>query len=282
MTKVDFQTQPWSFMRLNIQTTNRFPLAPALLCGLLAIGCAAQAALPDEIQVYDDAINKRGERGLELHLNTTVSGRSMPDYPGEIPPAHATRMTPEFSFGLSDTLEAGLYLPALMDREHRLYFGGTKLRLKWLPQRTPAGGGFFYGINAELSHVGRRFEASQNGVELRPILGYRDAAWLIATNPVLGYGISQGHRQGGPDFSPALKVSRTVAAGIALGVETYSELGKLARFAPRGERQHTLYAAIDIDRAPWAFNLGIGRGLNPATDRWTLKAIFDLPLSTGL
>jgi hypothetical protein len=35
---------------------------------------------------------------------------------------------------------------------------------------------------------------------------------------------------------------------------------------------------IDVDRGSWAFNLGIGRGFNPATDRWTMKALFDVPL----
>lgn len=29
----------------------------------------------------------------------------------------------------------------------------------------------------------------------------------------------------------------------------------------------------------WVFNFGIGRGLTRATDRWTLKWIFEVPLS---
>jgi len=32
-----------------------------------------------------------------------------------------------------------------------------------------------------------------------------------------------------------------------------------------------------VDREPWVFNLGIGKGLTDATDRWTIKAIFELP-----
>jgi hypothetical protein len=245
---------------------------------MFVFGPAAQAALPDEVQVYDDAINKPGEKGLELHVNTTPSGRSTPDYAGEIPPAHAWRVTPEFSWGLTETLEAGLYVPTLMGRDNRFYVGGVKLRLKWIPKRAPETGGFFYGANVELAHVGSRFEASRNGVELRPIFGYRDANWLFATNPVLGYDLSPGYRAGGFDFSPSLKISRSVAQGIAVGIETYSALGKLADIAPRSEQQHTLYATIDVDRGPWAFNFGVGRGLNPVTDRWTIKAIFEVPL----
>jgi hypothetical protein len=252
-------------------------IAALFLGGMIAVATAAQAALPDEIQVYDDSINKPGEKGLELHVNTTPSGRSTPEYAGEIPPAHGLRITPEFSWGLTETLEGGLYLPTLLDRNNRFYLPGIKLRLKWIPKRAPEAGGVFYGLNAELSHVGSRFEASQNGLELRPILGYRDASWLVATNPVLSYDLSPGYRRGGFDFSPSLKVSRSVTQGVAVGVESYNELGKLAGFAPRSERQHTLYAAVDVDRAPWIFNFGIGRALNPATDRWTVKAIFEVP-----
>jgi hypothetical protein len=247
------------------------------MCGMIAAAPAAQAALTDEVQVYDDSINKPGERGLELHVNTTPSGRTVPAYAGEIPPAHGLRVTSEFSWGLTDTLEGGLYLPTLLDRDNRFYLPGVKLRMKWIPQRAQESGGVFYGLNVELSHVGSRFEASQNALELRPILGYRNADWLVATNPVLGYDLSPGYRRGGFDFSPSLKVSRTVVQGIAVGIETYSELGKLAAFAPRSEREHTLYAAIDVDRGPWVFNFGIGRGLTPVTDRWTVKAIFEIP-----
>jgi len=40
---------------------------------LAALPCRAD--LQDEIQVYDDAINSPRELGLELHVNTTPSGR---------------------------------------------------------------------------------------------------------------------------------------------------------------------------------------------------------------
>ena len=85
----------------------------ALATGLIPLG--AQAAQQDEIQVYADDINKPGQFGLELHLNTTPSGRTVPDYPGEITNHHGFRFTPEFSYGVRSDLELGLYLPMLTD-----------------------------------------------------------------------------------------------------------------------------------------------------------------------
>ena len=58
---------------------------------------------------------------------------------------------------------------------------------------------------------------------------------------------------------------------------TSAELGKLAHFSPQAEQAHTLYLAVDVDRGPVGFNFGIGRGLNSATDKWTVKAIFEIP-----
>jgi hypothetical protein len=248
-----------------------------VVAGLCHSGLAA-AALSDEIQVYDDAINKAGEFGIELHLNTTPRGRTTPDYPGEIVPNRGWRLTPEFSYGLSETLEAGFYLPFLRDESGTSYFAGPKLRLKWLPQRPADGGaGWFYGLNVELSHVGERFEQSRTGLELRPILGYRTHDWLVVTNPVLGYDLSPGYRGGGPDFSPSLKVTRVLADGLSAGFEYYTELGKLAHILPGAEQAQTLYLVMDVDRAPWIFNVGVGHGLNSVTDHWTLKAIFEVP-----
>lgn len=245
-------------------------------CVILAALGSAHAALYDEIQVYDDTVNAPGEFGLETHINTTPRGRKTPDWPGEITPHHGTRVTAEFSYGLTETLEAGLYLPSNIDAQGNYDFAGPKLRLKWVPGRAPEGG-WFYGLNFEFEKLSRRFEESSTGIELRPILGYRGRDWFFATNPVLEYSLDKGYRGGGFDFAPSVKVTRKVGDRVAAGIEAYSELGRLAHWSPSAAQQHTLYLVTDIERGDWAFNFGIGRGLNAQTDRWTLKGIIEFP-----
>ncbi|MFX5907318.1 hypothetical protein ABTE61_19155, partial [Acinetobacter baumannii] len=80
--------------------STRTLVVAALLGGSALALPAAYAAQQDEIQVYTDDINKKGEVGLEVHLNTTPQGRTKPDYPGEITNNHGFRFTPEFSYGL--------------------------------------------------------------------------------------------------------------------------------------------------------------------------------------
>ncbi len=241
------------------------------------LGGPAWATLQDEIQVYDDSINKKGEWGLELHFNATPSGVATQEYPGEVINAHGLRGTPEISYGLTDTLEAGLYLPVVHGADGATEFAGPRVRLKWIPQQAPATGGMFYGFNVEVSAVKPQYEEAQNQVELRPILGYRTPEWLFVTNPDFDYPLRAGYRQGGPEFNPSFKVTRVVAEGLATGFEYYSDLGRLYNTLPLDQQGHTLFLVLDVDRKPWVFNVGIGRGLTQGTDRWTIKTIFEIP-----
>lgn len=239
----------------------------ATLFALLSL--EARAALPDEIQVYTDDLEKKGERGVELHVNTTPSGRSAPDYPGEVTPFHGVRVTPEISWGLGHDMDWGLYLPFTRTAEGTIYFAGPRFRLKWMPLLPGEDGvGWFAGLNGEISFVDERFEQAQRSGEIRPILGYRGRAWLFAVNPSLEFDLA-GEEKGVMVFSPGVKVGRMVGGKVMLGVEYYGDFGPVSDFAPRAEQAHTLYFAVDTPHV----NFGIGRGYD-AADRWTVKAIF--------
>jgi len=239
----------------------------------LALAAAnAYAVLPDEIQVYTDDVEAVGARGIELHVNTTPNGRSRPDYPGELAPHHGLRLTPEISYGIARDWDGGLYLPFVRGAEGTLYFAGPRFRLKWMPLRPAEGAaGYFLGVNGELSFVERRFEEARRTAELRPILGYRNDAWLVSFNPILAFDLA-GEQKGVAFFAPAFKLARSVGERRALGIEYYAELGRPSHFAPRAEQAHTLYLVADTEGSP-GLNFGIGRGFSGAADRWTIKAI---------
>ncbi len=228
--------------------------------------------LPDEIQVYTDDLEKQGERGVALHVNTTPSGRSTPGYPGEVTTHHGLRITPEISWGLGHDLDWGVYLPFVRAAEGATFFAGPRFRLKWMPLLPAEGAsGYFAGINGEISFLQERFEQPRRSGEIRPIVGYRGSQWLLAVNPNLEFDLA-GEDKGVMFFAPAVKVSRKVSGAMALGAEYYGDFGPASHFAPRAEQEHTLYLVLDTRRA----NFGIGRGFNgTAADRWTVKAIFE-------
>lgn len=253
-----------------------------LIMALLVLGTLhaqiSNADLQDEIQVYDDSINKQGAFGLELHLNTTPTGRNFSNYPHEVPPAHALRINPEFSYGLSHDFEAGFYLPTILNSKTEYDVAGAKLRLKWLPIHSEDNQGWFAGVNLELSRLQQKYSESQTTAETRFMLGRRTEDWLIAFNPILDFNLSGQYRKQSPDLVGALKVSRKVATGLATGFEYYSSLGKLNDILPANQQDNRIYLTFDVDREPWVFNIGIGRGLTSASDKWTVKAVFEIPI----
>ena len=246
----------------------------------LAMGRPAYAVVQDEIQVYTDDINKSGETGLELHVNTTPSGRKIPDYPREVVPNHGLRITPEFSYGVSKDFELGLYAPlAQRDGDGDWHLVGTKLRMKYLPWQLGEGQteGWYGGANMELSRVGKRFSESRWQTELRPIMGFYKSDWHFAFNPIVGWDLSDGLQSFEPTFLPSTKLVKEVTKGISLGAEYYSDMGKIGHILPWNQQDNRVYAVIDYDMAPVVFNFGIGRGITDASDKWTAKAIITLP-----
>lgn len=246
--------------------------SPRLSAALLLFFCfgTARAALPDEIQVYTDDLERPGEHGVELHVNTTPGGRSAPEHPGEVTPWHGVRVTPEISWGLGHGMDWGLYLPFVRAADGSTFFAGPKFRLKWMPLLPPEGGaGAFAGINGEVAFVQERFEASGRGGEIRPIVGYRSPGWLLAVNPILEFDLA-GEEKGVMRFTPAAKAGRQLTAKWMAGVEYYGDFGPASHFAPRAGQAHTLYLVLDTERV----NFGIGRGFSGTADRWTVKAIF--------
>ena len=236
---------------------------------MLAVG-AAWAALPDEIQVYTDDLAAPGERDLELHVNTTLRGRSTPDYPGEVPPARGIRVTPEVSWGLAPGWDWGLYLPFVRSGAGSEFFAGPRARVKWVPLRpTDGGSGWFAGLNAEVSFVERRFEEARHTLELRPIVGYRNDLWLVSFNPILDTNLSAPGK-GVLTFSPAVKLGHAIGENRMAGIEYYADAGRLSHPSPGSQQAHYLYGVLDTKRV----NFGVGRGLTGASDRWTVKAIF--------
>jgi hypothetical protein len=73
-------------------------------------------------------------------------------------------------------------------------------------------------------------------------------------------------------------VARTVWTGTAVGVEYYNDFGRIGQFDPARRQNQQLFAAIDVTHGLIPFNFGIGRGLNDASDEWTVKAILEIPI----
>lgn len=241
---------------------------------VFTLGRVAMAA-PDEIQVYTEELNAPGEFGLEQHLNYTIKGRQTPDYQGQMTSHHVMQVTPEFSYGLTDTLEAGLYVPVAFTTGGNSYLNGLRLRLKYIAPRQHEQE-VFYGLNVEVGRDAYRTSESLSGMELRPIIGYRDTTWLVSFNPILNMALASNASHQ-PQFEPSLKLTHRAGVGMHGGLEYYGEYGPLSHWLPGDQRAHTVYAVVDVEKSDLDINFGIGRGFVNAADKWVMKAIIALP-----
>jgi len=190
-----------------------------------------------EIQVYQGEINNPGQPSAELHTNYTLAGHAQPAYVDETPPDGTLRFTLEPALGVTEWLELGAYLQAMISPSDGAQFGGWKLRTKFVvPARLRLP--IVLGINVELGRVPKNVEEEGWANEFRPILGVVLGRFGLTVNPVFGFALT-GPEAGKPDFEPAFKAKWNTNLGFAVGAEHYAALGRfdqgLSQIAMRGD-----------------------------------------------
>jgi hypothetical protein len=165
---------------------------------VLSIALGQPASATDEIQVYKAGIAEVGQLTIQQHLNYVALGQKDPPFPGGLVSNHSLNGTPEFSYGLTDWWEIGLYLPfAVQDQK----FMPDAFRLRTLfvsphaEQRD-----FFYGNNLEFSNTTPPFAQTRFTLEVRPIIGVRNADYEFIVNPIIDAGFG---KLGEVDFAPS-------------------------------------------------------------------------------
>jgi hypothetical protein len=240
-----------------------------LLAGVaFALVLAQPAKAVDEIQVYNAGIAAPGQFTIQQHLNYVGIGLKDPPFPGGLVSNHSINGTPEFAYGVTDWWEVGLYLPfAIQDRQ--FLSDSFKLRTLFVSPHAEQRD-FFYGVNFEFSNTTPKFSQSRFGLEIRPIVGVRNADWEFIVNPIVD--ISFG-KYGEADFTPAARVARKLGPDLFVGLEYYADFGEIGNFAKLADQQHTLFAVTDFKLGVFDVNFGVGFGLTPASDRFVVKTI---------
>jgi len=247
----------------------RIPRHLCLLAGAVFSAAAAQPAkATDEIQVYNAGIAAPGQFTIQQHLNYVPLGVKEPPFPGGLISHNSINGTPEFAYGVTDWWEVGLYLPFAI-KDQQFLSDAFKLRTLFvLPNAEQRN--FFYGVNFEFSNTMPKFSQSRFGLEIRPIIGVRNADWEFIVNPIVD--VSFG-KYGEADFTPAARVARKLAPDTFVGLEYYADFGEIGNFSKLADQQHTLFAVTDFKAGVFDVDFGVGYGLTPGSDRWVVKTI---------
>jgi hypothetical protein len=237
-----------------------------------AWAASAQGGDPFEIQVYDGTADAPGVPGIELHLNEWATGNRGAT-PPEAPLHGQFHATLEPSLGVLPFWEIGAYLQSAARADDGVAsWAGVKLRSKFV---TPPSfdAHWRFGLNLEVSYLPPAYDRDRWGSELRPIVAWHDATWLLVINPIVDQSLAGPGASDGPSFQPAAKVACTVGP-VALGVEYYATLGPIAALLPWRQEEQQIFAVVDVLAAKGVeVNAGIGEGLTAASAGVIFKMI---------
>jgi hypothetical protein len=240
-------------------------------------GIGRAEAAPEEIQVYEDDMDKPGQFGLDVHNNYVFGPSSPVQYPGEAQPDDRYRLTPEFSYGLAPDFELGLYLPlATYNADGSLDAGGAKVRIKYIAPK-PSSQDWYWGLNFEVGYQDHELDINPWNAELKGILGWRKGPWDVAFNLNIDAALA-GPQVSTPTVQLATKVDYKVTDNLALGVESYDGAGDLTHLGTFGGAGHSIFATADTHFGLWNLNVGIGRGFSGDPDQWIFKFIVSVPI----
>jgi hypothetical protein len=256
-------------------------LPPSSLSRRLLVGAAcvlmarqARAVDPFEIQVYDATINQPGAPGIELHVNSILSGLRTA-VPPELPPDHQTHFTLEPSLGLTRWWELGGYLQFALRADGNFDYAGVKLRSKLVHSPT-TDNPFGVGINLEISRLPDSYDRDRWGAEIRPIATATVGGdrLFFSANPIVDLGLAGPAASVAPSFEPAATALYVVGGLCSLGLEYYANLGPIGSWLPANQQEHYLYEVANVLRwRRWEINLGVGEGLTDGSNRLVAKTI---------
>jgi hypothetical protein len=241
----------------------------ALVAAFASRPVLAADQVHDEIQVYNAEIADVGQWTYQQHLNYAAVGQTQPEVPGGFSSNRSLQGTPEFAYGITDWWEGGFYIPFAVDSSGQLLSDGAKIRSLFVVPDA-AKRSFFYGINFELGYEMPRFSATPWGLEIRPIIGVRNAAWEFIVNPIVDLSFGSG---GEADFAPALRLARNLGNDWYVGLEYYGDFGKIGDFLPPEQQSQQLFAVTDFKAGVVDVELGVGYGFTGGSDRLVAKAI---------
>mgnify|MGYP003419639337 FL=1 len=241
------------------------------------MGCTALVAHADpEIMVHEADLAERGEVVATLHANHTWRGSRAKD-DGTWPAHRLTYLMAEFATGLAPGWEAGVHLPVMRggvdgETSNNGAWGASAImfRLKHIRQ---AGGGWFYGFNAEYDINAGRYVGDTRSAEFRGIVGLDSERFRVTANPHLIWGWGHSGRERAPDIHLDLHALHKVSETFAWGAEAYTDGGRLGRLRP-GEGDRTLYLVTEFETRVGAVHLGVGQGFKETPARYPLKGVW--------
>jgi hypothetical protein len=242
----------------------RYLLIPFAIAAVIPF-VTAMAQQGYEFEVYDTHLTKPGTTEFELNTNYVASGRKVVD-DGVFPTHHMLRSSLEIGTGLTNWLEASVYVLAAHRPNAGASYVGNRIRAtasapaEWkLPVE--------FGLTQEIGYGRPGFAENRWTYELSPMIGKTWGSLAFVLNPA--FERSLGERASNPvEFEPRGKIGYAIGDEGSVSLEYYTVLGPTSGLDPRSEQKHQLFVAVEKELSKrWEFAISFGRGLTASSDR---------------
>jgi hypothetical protein len=254
------------------------------ILGFFAVHCSAQVD-PWEFEVYPYSTTPRGMAEVETSNAVVARGHDVGGEgtaKGTVASEKLRYNSYEVTYGLTDRIEAALYLNLAQPNGHGPRWAGDKLRLRgrlFDQDVLPVDIGWY----AELEwHKTPQFDDAVRELELRPILEKDFGRLSIMANPKFEKVLAgAGHNQGF-EFGYVAGLHYRWTRRLSPGVEFYGGTGLIDQTDSIGDQQHYIFPVI-WGELPHGleYNFGVGYGLTHGSDRLIVKFNLELEQFVG-
>jgi hypothetical protein len=255
-----------------------------LLCAIPALRCVAQVD-PWEFEVYPYATTQRGMAELETGNSVVAHGHDIGGEgtaKGTISSQKLWYNAYELTYGLTDRIEAALYLNLAQPNGHGLQWAGDKFRLRgrlFDQDVLPMDLGWYVELEW---HKTLQFDDAMRELEFRPIIEKDLGRLSIMANPKFEKVLAgAGHNQG-VEFGYVAGLHYRWTRRLSPGVEFYGGAGLIDQMDPIGDQQHYVFPVI-WGELPHGleYNFGVGYGLTHDSDHLIVKFNLELERFVG-
>jgi len=232
------------------------------------------------LKVHESNTLLQGDQLFLSHLNynanqnkpgATISGNRRTRY--------AVHASYEFIQGITDNFELGFIVLTNFTNTYGYHLVGGHFRPKiscpdyW---ELPVG----LSLSADIGLQNKDYFTSSLGLEIRPVIDHQFDNSYVSFNPTIGFSFEGNANESSPIFSPSGKYSFHFNELFDLGLEYYGNLNTLNAFKNTIEQKHTLLVVTDLKLDPdWVIHMGIGTGLNAASNKLVLQLMLGKKLN---
>ncbi len=242
---------------------------------------------PWEFEVYPYMTEGAGVLEFEL-LNAFVAwGHSQPGIgisSGIFPSQSMLLNSFELTYGLTDHIEAAVYLDLARPEDESIEYAGSRYRLRgrlFEKGELPIDLGWY----AELEwHRTPQFDDNKLELDLRPIRVEKDLGrFTVDVEPIFEITLDGADQGQGVEFGYIAGLYYRWFPKLSPGLEFYGGAGLIGDFEPLDEQQNYVFVVLQGNDLPGGigYNCGLGTGLTPDSDRIIVKCNIELERFIG-